>query len=155
MIGENTEGCSGSDISVVTREALMEPLRKCQTAKHFVPCTEHGQCLVQEQLADRNFQLSFLTPASQYPPCSSCPQKLSVGRCGDPSNHEAWTCRNTYCRSIRTTIYEMSGDLSTKLVPPCVGFKDFEAALSHSASTVAEDEIEQFVSWTNEFGQEG
>ncbi len=25
-----SEGCSGSDISVITREALMEPLRLCQ-----------------------------------------------------------------------------------------------------------------------------
>ena len=153
-LGRMSQGCSGSDISVVTREALMEPLRKCQVAKHFVPCAENGQHLTQEQMAARTFQLKFLTPASHYPPCSSCRPKLSVDG-DDTTNHEAWTCPNPYCRAIRTTIYEMSSDLSTKLVPPCVSFEDFEAALSHSASTVAEDEIEQFVSWTNEFGQEG
>ena len=35
MCGNKTEGFSGSDISVVVREALMEPLRKCQSAKQF------------------------------------------------------------------------------------------------------------------------
>ena len=38
-LGRLADGCSGSDISVVTREALMEPLRHCQEASHFVPCT--------------------------------------------------------------------------------------------------------------------
>ncbi len=32
-LGDRSDGCSGSDISVITREALMEPLRKCQNAK--------------------------------------------------------------------------------------------------------------------------
>jgi len=31
-----TEGLSGSDIGVVTREALYEPLRKCHQAVKFV-----------------------------------------------------------------------------------------------------------------------
>ncbi|ETN24332.1 hypothetical protein, variant 4 [Phytophthora nicotianae INRA-310] len=36
-IAEKTEGCSGSDISVLVRDALMEPLRKCQQAQFFTP----------------------------------------------------------------------------------------------------------------------
>ncbi|CAM9828862.1 unnamed protein product, partial [Laminaria digitata] len=35
LLGEQADGCSGSDISVITREALMEPLRKCQQAKVY------------------------------------------------------------------------------------------------------------------------
>lgn len=34
-LGERTEGFSGSDLSVCVREALMEPVRKCQVAKFF------------------------------------------------------------------------------------------------------------------------
>lgn len=41
-IGENTPGYSGSDLSTLTREALMEPLRVCQTATHFV-LRDNGQ----------------------------------------------------------------------------------------------------------------
>nr|CAG4718876.1 unnamed protein product [Naegleria fowleri] len=35
MIASRTEGYSGSDISVLIRQALLEPIRKCQQATHF------------------------------------------------------------------------------------------------------------------------
>ncbi|RUS16290.1 hypothetical protein BC938DRAFT_476629 [Jimgerdemannia flammicorona] len=34
-LGEKTEGYSGSDIAIVVRDALMQPIRKVQTATHF------------------------------------------------------------------------------------------------------------------------
>jgi vacuolar protein-sorting-associated protein 4 len=34
-LGERTDGFSGSDIAVVVRDALMEPVRKVQMATHF------------------------------------------------------------------------------------------------------------------------
>eukprot|EP00826_Nyctotherus_ovalis_P036710 TRINITY_DN327_c0_g1_i16.p1 TRINITY_DN327_c0_g1~~TRINITY_DN327_c0_g1_i16.p1 ORF type:complete len:228 (+),score=73.58 TRINITY_DN327_c0_g1_i16:931-1614(+) len=34
-LGELTENYSGSDVSTVVKDALMEPIRKCQTAKKF------------------------------------------------------------------------------------------------------------------------
>ena len=34
-LGRATEGYSGSDIAVVVKEALMLPIRKCQTATKF------------------------------------------------------------------------------------------------------------------------
>ena len=34
-LGRRTDGYSGADISVVVRDALMQPVRKVQTAKHF------------------------------------------------------------------------------------------------------------------------
>jgi len=42
MLGEHSEGYSGSDIAVVVKEALMMPVRKCQTAKHFAPTPDGG-----------------------------------------------------------------------------------------------------------------
>ena len=35
MLAEKTEGFSGSDIGVLVRDALMEPVRKVQQATHF------------------------------------------------------------------------------------------------------------------------
>jgi len=35
MLGKKTEGYSGADISIVVRDALMEPIRKLQSATHF------------------------------------------------------------------------------------------------------------------------
>jgi len=35
QLGENTEGYSGSDISIIVRDAIMQPIRAVQTATHF------------------------------------------------------------------------------------------------------------------------
>lgn len=44
ILGSRTEGFSGSDISVVVRDAMFEPLRTCQAATHFRKVTdESGQ----------------------------------------------------------------------------------------------------------------
>lgn len=34
-LGKKTEGYSGADISVIVRDALMQPVRKVQSATHF------------------------------------------------------------------------------------------------------------------------
>ncbi|RHZ47196.1 hypothetical protein Glove_587g8 [Diversispora epigaea] len=56
-LGEKTEGYSGSDIAVVVRDALMEPVRKVQTATHFkqvnAPCRDNPEVTKQ-----------YLTPCS-------------------------------------------------------------------------------------------
>lgn len=36
-LGKRTDGYSGADISIVVRDALMQPVRKVQTATHFRP----------------------------------------------------------------------------------------------------------------------
>jgi len=40
-LGRETEGYSGSDITIVVKEAMMMPVRRCQTATKFRP-TEDG-----------------------------------------------------------------------------------------------------------------
>ena len=34
-LGQRTEGYSGADVGIVVRDALMQPVRKVQTATHF------------------------------------------------------------------------------------------------------------------------
>jgi len=34
-LGRRSEGYSGADVSIVVRDALMQPVRKVQTATHF------------------------------------------------------------------------------------------------------------------------
>merc|ERR1712172_230650 len=36
VLGQRTDGYSGADISIVVRDALMQPVRKVQTATHFM-----------------------------------------------------------------------------------------------------------------------
>ena len=127
LLGEAASGYSGSDVAVVVREALMEPLRKCQLAKQF--------------LTDRE---GFLNPCHDYPNCPYCPMQLSTQLVTDN------VCRS--CGAVRMTLFDVPSD---KLRVPLVTMADFHKALHRSHSSVGVEELEKFVQWTAEFGSEG
>uniref|UniRef100_A0A7S2UTU6 vesicle-fusing ATPase n=1 Tax=Fibrocapsa japonica TaxID=94617 RepID=A0A7S2UTU6_9STRA len=128
-LGQDTDGFSGSDISVLVREALYEPVRRCQTAKHWLR-TGEGK----------------LTPSPTFPSCAYCQPVLST----DDPKAEYPPC--TSCGAIRTTLYEIPPD---QLAEPILSFPDFEKALHNTRPSVAPEELDEFVKWTEEFGQEG
>ena len=129
-MGLLSEGYSGSDIAIIVREALMEPLRKCQTAKQFSldPVSR------------------MYSPCEEYPNCPYCPMLLS-----DTNPEEAKRpCRS--CGAVRMTLYDVP---SEQLLVPVVKYSDFQKALRRGHSSVATEEIQRFISWTEEFGQDG
>eukprot|EP01084_Bolivina_argentea_P309154 534723_1 len=128
-LGEKSKGCSGSDISVITREALMEPLRMCQASKQFIPNKD-----------------GMLTPSTRYPNCPYCPMELSTR--GQTTKME----QCSRCGAIRMSLYDVQ---SEKLLVPKVSLPDFVAALEKSKGSVGADELVRFEDWTKEFGQEG
>lgn len=134
-LGEASEGYSGSDIKVLVQEALMEPLRKCQLAKQFVKDAQ-GNCY----------------PCEEYPNCPSCPMALfepfEGSECAPPNVRT--TCRT--CGAERMSLYDVEPD---KLIVPLVTYADFIKALKKAHSSVGTGELERFVQWTEEFGQEG
>lgn len=126
-LGNITDGASGSDIKVLVKEALMQPLRTCQKAKQFYE------------------KDGFLLPCEQYPNCSKCPIKLSSDKPG-----KDYTCK--YCRAMRMNLWDIP---PPKLKAPDVTVADFQKVLKHSFSSVSGDELEQYNEWTKLFGQEG
>jgi hypothetical protein len=48
------------------------------------------------------------------------------------------------------TLYDVPGE---KLLVPVIGMQDFQKALKKAHSSVGTDELEKFVTWTEEFGQ--
>ncbi|CAH0491760.1 unnamed protein product [Peronospora farinosa] len=143
-IAEKTEGCSGSDISVLVRDALMEPLRKCQQAQFFAPCNDKAR-------PTRNGL--FLTPCEDDPPCAYCHMKLSS--CPTKCSDCKVPCRR--CGALRMRLYDLPerGFSDENLRPPMISMNDFTRVLEHSTATVAPDELNRFVKWTQEFGQDG
>lgn len=89
-LGEVAEGYSGSDIAVVVREALMEPLRKCQVAKQYIRCGPGG----------------MYHPCEDYPNCAYCPMDLSDTVFLTPQDK---ICR--FCGAERITLYEIATEL--------------------------------------------
>ena len=83
-LGKDAVGMSGSDIGVVVREALMEPLRICRTAKFFKKDAKTGQ----------------YAPCADDPPCPRCPMDLA----GKPAPKKT-PCK--YCGAERITLYEL------------------------------------------------
>lgn len=127
-IGELTEGASGSDIEVMVKEALMEPLRRCQQAKQFLIDSD-GKYI----------------PCEKYPNCAYCPPKLST----DPPDTD-YTCHE--CGALRMVLWDVP---PAKLDAPPVRLKDFEKVMRHSHSTVSAEELNRFSEWTKLFGQDG
>jgi len=127
QLGKKSDGYSGSDISIVVREALMQPIRKCQAAKQF------------KSTAD-----GMLEPCIEYPNCARCPPNTS----SDPSKGKV--CSSCGAKSM--SLYDVEPD---KLRVPEVIAVDFFKALENTNSSVSPDELGKFVEWTEEFGQEG
>lgn len=139
MLGRGSEGYSGSDISVVVREAIYEPLRKCQQAKQFIVDSSGGH-----------------HPCIDYPNCRLCPMELHAavprsiapGGYSPPGAHP----QCPHCYAIRMGLYDVD---NTKLVVPPTCYEDFVKALGRQHSSVGQDELQRFVDWTEEYGQEG
>jgi len=128
-LGKATEGASGSDIEVMVKEALMEPLRRCQQARQFI-VEDNGNYV----------------PCERYPNCYLCTPKLST----DPPGTD-YACKE--CKALRMTLWDI--EPPEKLEAPPVRFTDFEKVMRHSCTTVSKEELKRFEEWTAMFGQDG
>lgn len=162
---------SGSDISVVVREALMEPLRKCRTAKFFKPLVVPASSLPSQQKGGAagagamgaggagaggagaaptpvyapGQMFTQWTPVMEDPPCSRCPPNLS-------SNPVKPRTICPSCGCMRATLFDLSSD---ELRVPDMGAEDFANVLGRTKATVAARELARFEEFTKEFGSSG
>jgi len=116
-LARRTEGYSGSDIAVVVREALMQPVRMVQDATHFKKVIA----------PDRN---NPMERREFWQPCS-------------PSDPYA----------LEMTWMDIRGD--DELLEPPVSKKHFIMSLKTTRPSVNQDDLNQYIQWTKDFGQEG
>lgn len=116
-LGEKTESYSGSDLAVVVRDAMMQPVRAVQSATHFKrvsgPSRDNPDVMVNDLLT----------------PCSP----------GDPD-------------AIEMTWTDVEG---AKLKEPVITVHDFVKSLRTTRPTVNQKDLDKYIQWTQEFGQEG
>ena len=129
QLGATSEGMSGSDVAVVVREALMEPLRKCRVAKFF----------------RRNPATGLYYPLEDDPPCPRCPCDLS-----DRPAPKKVPCGA--CGAERVSLYDLEG---SQLQVPMVEFDDFVHVLAKGKATVSTADLKKYQDWTASFGMEG
>ena len=126
-LGQMSEGYSGSDISIAVQDALMQPVRKIQTATHYKKVhLVHAQ--MYEVVIDVIDQVT-VEGVEKLTPCSP----------GDAGAMEmSWT--------------EVESD---KLLEPPLVLKDFVKAVKGARPTVSVEDIKKSAEWTAEFGSEG
>lgn len=127
-LAQMSDGYSGSDISIAVQDALMQPVRKIQTATHYkkvptpTPRNEHHRLII-SQMVDPKDGNEKLTPCSP----------------GDRGAIEMdWT--------------QIESD---QLLEPPLLLKDFEKAIRTARPTVSQSDLEKNADWTREFGSEG
>jgi len=120
---------SGSDISVVVQDALMQPVRKIQQATHFLPVSPTFTLLWCCAVAYLELLQVWIEGVRKLTPCS-------------PGKEGA---------------LEMSWDEvgSDELLEPPVGAEDFLRSMKGIKPTVSQDELGQVAEWSAKFGSEG
>ncbi|KAJ5601890.1 vacuolar protein sorting-associated protein 4 [Penicillium lagena] len=128
-LAEMSDGYSGSDISIAVQDALMQPIRKIQTATHYkkvcIVAPLSKRCI---SLRKEKNQVTH-EGAEKFTPCSP----------GDAGAIEmTW----------------LSIEAEQLLEPPLV-LKDFIKAVRNSRPTVSHEDLTRNAEWTEEFGSEG
>jgi vacuolar protein-sorting-associated protein 4 len=129
---------SGSDIAVIVRDALMQPVRKVLSATHFkevsslyhlLPHVRFGRVTEPGQANPQTTVETPEGPKNKLTPCSP----------GAPGAIEkTWTDVN-----------------SEELLEPLLSVRDFEKSIQINRPTVSLADIQKHIEFTNESGGEG
>ena len=126
QLAQLSEGYSGSDITIAVQDALMQPVRKIQTATHYKKVSLNIPPGVRSNTDDIQVTVDG---AEKLTPCSP----------GDQGATEM-------------TWMEVETD---KLLEPPLQVKDFVKAIKSSRPTVSQVDLKANAEWTLEFGSEG
>ena len=136
VLGLMSEGYSGSDISIAVQDALMQPVRKIQTATHYKKVRSLPKSIPIPATPLPSF---LLTIPLTYQVTVQGQEKLTPCSPGDSGATEmSWT--------------EVDSD---KLLEPPLVLKDFVKAVKGARPTVSAEDIKKSAKWTAEFGSEG
>lgn len=138
LLGQKSDGYSGSDIAVVVRDALMQPVRKVLSATHFKKVPRSTLLCVPS--AGR---LTLYSRAQVLVPSPADPKqtvtKLTPCSPGDAAAEEkSWT--------------DVDGD---ELLEPPLMMNDFLQALATTPPTVRAEDVKRHLEFTNEAGADG
>lgn len=137
-----SEGFSGSDISIVVQDALMQPIRKIQQATHF-------------KRVSWVLSLPPSTPITLTDQ-SSCKQVTCKVKKEDSDEYVSkvkWTPCSPGDKAAQEMTWEQIE--SDELQEPSLDVRDFERSLASSRPTVSGEDLKRNSEWTAEFGSEG
>lgn len=137
QLANMSEGYSGSDISIAVQDALMQPVRKIQTATHYKKVGGTDSSHVRK--CTLGLKHISLTVSFQSQINVDGKQKLTPCSPGDAGAIEMdWTQVD-----------------AEDLEEPKLLRKDFEKAIRIARPTVSQADLVRNAEWTKEFGSEG
>ncbi len=128
---------SGSDIAVIVRDALMQPVRKVLSATHFKPVSRGPECPSPLHTSNRAARAQVQVPSPDDP--SIMLTKLTPCSPGAPDAIEkAWTDVN-----------------SDELLEPPLTIADFLKAIGVNRKTVSDADVQKHIRFTEDSGGDG
>lgn len=162
LLGAKTDGFSGSDISVLVRDALYEP-GNCYAYKSL--STHTYQCVLPpcSTIFVHSFIHAFIY-SSTHPfththitTVRTCQMATHFRKVTDTEGKQAYLlepCSPGMAGAIEMSLMDDNFP-SDKLKPLDVTMRHFEHILTSSKPSVGADDLEQLEKWTEQFGQEG
>eukprot|EP01090_Pellita_catalonica_P021747 TRINITY_DN8220_c0_g1_i3.p1 TRINITY_DN8220_c0_g1~~TRINITY_DN8220_c0_g1_i3.p1 ORF type:complete len:436 (+),score=71.49 TRINITY_DN8220_c0_g1_i3:157-1464(+) len=162
-LAAQTEGFSGADISILCREALLEPLRRLQTATAFRWIPDASQTTENRTLNDptettqptnTNYAKykkiaeklrGVVKITKNVPPVHEVVQDMKA-------NMKLVVCAPNDADALHMTLHEIPTEHRSKVLPPLTCSRDFEKALLNIKPSVAASDLARFEAWTKEFG---
>ncbi|KAM6194962.1 vacuolar protein sorting-associated protein 4A isoform 1-T1 [Sarcoramphus papa] len=152
-LARKTDGYSGADISIIVRDALMQPVRKVQSATHFKKVSWGGG-------GGGGGGCSWLVLVPRLPPPPRAPHRLALPQVRGPSRTNPGTfvddlltpCSPGDPGATEMTWMEVPSD---KLMEPIVCMSDMLRSLATTRPTVNADDLLKVKKFTEDFGQEG
>ncbi|KAM7039986.1 vacuolar protein sorting-associated protein 4A isoform 1-T1 [Acridotheres tristis] len=149
-LARKTERYSGADISIIVRDALMQPVRKVQSATHFKKV--RGGC--------PGWSWGGMGTVAAVPPPNSVPRATGSAQVCGPSRTTPGALVDdllTPCSpgdpgAIEMTWMEVPSD---KLMEPIVCMSDMLRSLATTRPTVNDEDLLKVKKFTEDFGQEG
>jgi len=142
ILAERTEGYSGSDISAIVQDALMEPVRTLQAATHFKKVYDYhnkqndnnknGDEQKEDQQKQKEDQMDHQVHEYIWLPTSS----------GDPNG-------------IKKNLMEFEEGEYDKIRTETLKLSHFLRVLQTANPSVGKGDIQKHIDWTEEYGQEG
>lgn len=146
FLGNNTDGFSGSDINLIVKDTLMQPVRKVQEATHFRYAAfptrvvvVHGVVHIRLASQSKSNTVSC-RPATGPDGASGYWEPCAPSAPGAQEKDLTWFATN---------------DQADKVLVPCITRADFEASLHRARPTVSPDDLSLYEKFTSEFGEEG
>lgn len=133
-LGTVTEGLSASDLDVLVRDVLLQPISRCEQASLFVP-TQNG------------------THFKPVPKLWECPVNCVKKFSDDNTGHSKGNMSCSWCGCRRMSLWDIP---KNKLCVDDISICDFHHVLRRrSCGTVSIDELRRYDEWTDRFGEKG